>query len=376
MKKTLYKIHKWVGLSLGVLLLLQAVTGLMMAHKNGLRSLFEKGAGIDASLPHVPLDHIVGAITTALPEYRLERLVYAEDPSLPLIARVFPNGGGKFHVVTVDPTDGEIISSGSLWESPLQLAERIHVSLLSGDLGHNILLLEAIALVFMAVSGLVVWWPRKGKFAKALIVHWRAPSIILLRDLHLVPGALTAILMFLAGLTGALIIADPLVKPVVAAVAPVNPEIRLQLADLEQPETELSWQEALDRLKERLPDGRLRQLRFWGGEGRVLAAVMVAEDAFNPRAHHIAAVDRWTDDVMVFADGNALPAGDAFLEWLLPLHTGEAFGPLRPVLMTILGFSLAGMSITGLWLWIKKRPRSRKKVVPMAMANVPRSKAD
>ena len=45
MKTTLYKIHKWVGLGLGILLLTQAVTGLLLTHKNALRSMFEEGAG-------------------------------------------------------------------------------------------------------------------------------------------------------------------------------------------------------------------------------------------------------------------------------------------------------------------------------------------
>ncbi len=362
MKTTLYKIHKWVGLGLGILFLMQAVTGLLLTHKNALRSMFEEGAGIDVSQPHQPLDQLIDVVASAFPDYRLERIIYAEDPSLPLIARILPRDGGNYKIVTLDPVSAQIISSGSLWSFPLQLSERIHVALVTGGIGHNILLFEGIALVFMSVSGLIVWWPRKNKFAKALVIHWGSSSLRLIRDIHAVPGALTAVLMFLAGLTGAMIIGDDYVKPVVAAMAPVGPDYKLELAETNVSVPEITWQRAFDRLKERLPDGRLRQLRFRGEDGRVLATVMVAQNALNPRAHHIAAVDRWTDQVMVLSDGNNLLAGDAILEWLLPLHTGEAFGPLRSILMTILGLALAGMAVTGLMLWLQKRPKKKSTV--------------
>jgi uncharacterized iron-regulated membrane protein len=359
MKVTLYKIHKWVGLALGVLLLLQALTGLLMAHKESLSLWFGGDRIADSGAPHQPLDRIISVVRDQSPGYRFDRIIYREDPALPLIARIVPPDGGTFHIAMIDPTVPAVLSSGPLTHYPLQLAERLHVSLLSGDIGHNILLFEGIALVFMGVSGLIVWWPRKNKFRKALTIKWKSKSLPLLRDLHMVPGALTAVLMLLAGLTGAMLIADPVVKAAVSAVAPVKPEIHLDLKDVENKEAVISWQEAFDRLHQKLPDGRLRQLRFMGGGDRLLGTVMVAEDAVNPRAHHIAAVDRWVDETIVFADGNDLPSGSAFMEWLLPLHTGEAFGPLRGTLMTILGLSLGGMSITGFMVWWKKRPRRR-----------------
>lgn len=368
MKTTVYKIHKWVGLALGVLLFLQAVTGLTMAHKEALMGLF--GPQVEPAAPHRPLDDIVGVLKTTYPEGRLERLTYFRDQSLPVIARIYPRDSLVFQVAVVDPTRAKILSAGPYWQYPLVLMERVHVSLLAGETGHAILLTEALALVFMAISGLVVWWPRNRKFAKALVIHWKSAPLRLLRDIHVVPGAVMAVLMCVAGLTGAAIIADPLVKSAVSLVAPVAPESEgLHLAAPRSAAPEMSWQQAADQLRARFPDGRLRQFRFLAKDDRVLGAVMVATRAANPRAHHVGFVDRFNKDLVVTADGNALLSGDAFVEWMLPLHTGEAFGPLRPLLMTLLGLSLAGMTVTGFLMWVKKR-RPARRAVPAAELSV------
>ncbi len=364
MKVALYKVHKWVGLGLGVLLLLQATTGLMMAHKEALAAWFGSEGLVDVSAEHQPLDQIIAAVHDAKPGYRFDRIIYRDNPALPLVARINPPDGGKFHVALIDPVKAQVLSSGPMWQYPLQLAERVHVALLSGTIGHYILLIEAIGLMFMGISGLIVWWPRKNRFRKALVIHWKSSPLRVIRDIHVVPGALTAVLMLFAGLTGAMLIADDALKAAVSTVAPLKAPIKLDFPVVDQPDEMISWQQAKDRLFEQFPDGHLRQLRFWGRDGRILATVMVAQNALNPRAHHIAAVDRWLDETTIYADGNQLPSGSAFIEWVLPLHTGEAWGGLRPVMMSILGLSLAGMCITGFWMWLKKRrPKRRQSAV-------------
>ncbi|HET6630170.1 MAG TPA: PepSY-associated TM helix domain-containing protein [Woeseiaceae bacterium] len=357
MQRLLRKIHKWVGLTVGILLFSQAGTGLAMVHKERLMALW--APSVDASLPHRPLDGIMGAIHEAFPDGRLERIVYYQDPSLPLVARVYPPDGRAFRIMLIDPTVPEVISAGPFWHYPLQFVERLHVALLSGNTGHVILFVEALALVFMAVSGLFVWWPGRGRFRKAFRIRWRATPWRRMRDLHTVPGAATAVLMLVAGLTGAAIVADPITRSIVSIFAPVSAEAIPRLAEAPEPVAQVSWEAAFDQLERRFPDGRLRQLRFLGNNGRVLGAVMVAESSANPRAHDIALVDRWTGDLHVLADGNELHGGDAFLAWILPLHTGEIYGPFRPVPMTLLGVSLAGMTLTGLLMWTKKRAPRR-----------------
>lgn len=363
MNKTLYKLHRWIGLTLGLLLLVQSLTGLILTHKEPLAYWFGDAVRADYGRP-AALDRIVASIHAARPGDRIERIIYPQHYDLPLTVRTVSPGKSDFDVVTIDPATAHILSSGSLGQSPLQFAERVHVALLTGASGKVILFIEAVGLLFMAITGLILWWPRARRFIAALTVHWRGPSLRLLRDLHVVPGALTAILIMASALTGMALVAPALLRPVVSAIATVSPRVEAEWPEIDRPANVLSWQDALDRLKTRFPDGKLRQIRLAGDGDRILGVVMIAENAVNPRAHHIGYVDRWSGKLTVMADGNHLPSGDAVLAWPLAIHTGEAYGPLRGTLMTLMGATLFSMVVTGAWLWLRKRRPRKKSAAP------------
>jgi uncharacterized iron-regulated membrane protein len=54
-------------------------------------------------------------------------------------------------------------------------------------------------------------------------------------------------------------------------------------------------------------------------------------------------------------------AGDVFVGWQKPLHTGEAFGPLGEAVVFVTGLLPLLFSITGIYLWLARRkPRTRR----------------
>lgn len=360
--RLLQAIHKWVALVVALLVIVQAGTGIILANQDVLLPLFNPEARIQSQGPRASLDALIASASDAAPGARFERLIYNEDQSIAIIARVRMPPERTLHIVLLDPNTARVLSTGRAWDYPTQFSERIHVSLLSGAAGMLVLMIEGLALLFLAVSGLILWWPRAGRWSEALTVHWRAPWRRALRDLHLAPGAMLAIFFALSGLTGALIIGEPLVKPVVALVAPVIPERLPELTPAPEDATlSMSAQEALEALEARFPDGRLRQVRIIGPANRLTGVVMTAEDAINPRALHIAGIDRLNGEMIILTDAHALPAGEAALMWLLPTHDGEIYGPLRRPIMTLIGLGLLLASITGVSMWALK-PRRRKGV--------------
>ncbi|GIL39118.1 PepSY-associated TM helix domain-containing protein [Roseiterribacter gracilis] len=356
-KATLLRLHKWCGLSLCILLLLQACTGLLMAHREWLRPLLHSHSRIEPGRPMMPLDQLFAGLQARFPEHRLERLVQNQRDDVALLARFYKAGRRDLIIADVDPATGVVLGSGPLVAYPLQLAERLHVSLLIGTTGSAILVAEGLGLAFMAISGVLIWWPRTARLLRALRIHWRGSTSQVLRDLHVVPGALIAPLLVLSSLTGVLIIADPLTHALVGSFAKVNPEISLDLPPATRPNQPMSWQVAYEQMRARFPDSRLRQIRPLDPQGRTLGVLSVAQNVANPRAHDMALVDRWTGALVVFSDGHALPPGQAALDWIMPLHTGEAYGPLRPLLMTLSGGGLATLTVTGAWMWLRQRAR-------------------
>jgi len=359
MKKTLLTLHKWTGISLFLLFFLQGLTGFIMTHKETFIPL-SFGTHLQQPETQVPvkLDTTITNLTALYPNQTLDRIIYPNDRSLPLIARMKSSENFWLTVIYIDRPTGHILSHGPLWQYPTQLAERLHVSLLFGVPGNVALMIEGLILALMAISGLIIWWPRKGGFSRSLRITFQKGMKRFVRDIHVVPAALLAPLMIIVAITGFLNIAEPLVRPIIALFAPVGPELSVDLTDTARPETLLSWHKSMEQLENRFDHSTVSQLRFLDDD-RLLGAVIHAENFTNPRAHHIAGVDRYTGETIILSEAGAELSGDAFMEWFLPVHSGEIWGPFREILYSLLGLVLCALSITGIIMWQQRRPKKR-----------------
>ncbi|MBV1900655.1 MAG: PepSY domain-containing protein [Kordiimonadaceae bacterium] len=356
---TLFSIHKWLGISLFLLFFLQGLTGVLMANKSTLISLnFAKSALPYTGSAPLTLDETIAHTQALYPSYTLDRIIYPKDSDGPRIARLKSKEAFWLQIVSLDNETGAPLAYGPLWHYPSQLAERVHVSLLSGRTGNLILMGEGLILTFMAISGLIVWWPAKGRFIRGFRITNTLGTKRLIRDLHVVPAAIFAPFLILSALTGALIIAEPLLKPIVSIFAPTGPDLQLNLAKVDRPVQLTSWQDSLEQLQSLFKDDHISQLRFVAGD-RLLGSVIHTDTFLNPRAHHIAGIDRYSGQSLILEEAGTGLAGDRFMEWFLPLHTGEIYGPIRTLLLTTLGLLLSALSVTGIIMWQQRRSARR-----------------
>jgi uncharacterized iron-regulated membrane protein len=55
-------------------------------------------------------------------------------------------------------------------------------------------------------------------------------------------------------------------------------------------------------------------------------------------------------------------AGDVFLAWQYPLHSGKAFGAIGRFIIFVSGIVLTVLCVTGIMIWLRKRSaRTRRK---------------
>ena len=52
-------------------------------------------------------------------------------------------------------------------------------------------------------------------------------------------------------------------------------------------------------------------------------------------------------------------AGEGFMHWLFPLHSGTAFGMAGQIAMCATGIVPMLLVFTGLWVWLRKRRGER-----------------
>jgi uncharacterized iron-regulated membrane protein len=66
-------------------------------------------------------------------------------------------------------------------------------------------------------------------------------------------------------------------------------------------------------------------------------------------------VDAATGRILRVRDPLRAPAGDRFLDWQFPLHTGEAFGNTGRAIITVAGLAPAAFMLTGLAVWWRRK---------------------
>jgi uncharacterized iron-regulated membrane protein len=71
-------------------------------------------------------------------------------------------------------------------------------------------------------------------------------------------------------------------------------------------------------------------------------------------------VDGSTGRILRVRDPLRARAGDAFLDWQFPLHTGEAFGTAGRIIITVVGIAPAAFLVTGLAVWWQRRKAQRR----------------
>jgi uncharacterized iron-regulated membrane protein len=125
---------------------------------------------------------------------------------------------------------------------------------------------------------------------------------------------------------------------------------------------------AVESLKARLPDAQPSSIGKHPESGRYSILFHLPGD-LSPLGENRALVDLASGDVIGLKLTATSSAGDKFLTWIFPLHTGTAFGMPGRIVIAAAGLVLAGMMGTGLYVWaVKWRMRRRARQVTSARA--------
>lgn len=98
----------------------------------------------------------------------------------------FKKDGEKKPVVEVvmDPVSLSVLEVNNPRENFFRLIKKFHEDLFLNEIGKNIVGIFGGAILFMALSGLVLWWPKKGTLKRALTFKFSDSGKKFHRDLH------------------------------------------------------------------------------------------------------------------------------------------------------------------------------------------------
>jgi uncharacterized iron-regulated membrane protein len=202
MRKTLQFLHLWLGLILCVPLVLVGLSGTILVFEKTFAPAQHRTA---AGAPQ-PIAAIVAAATKAAPDHQTASLFIAPTDGGTAIVRFSQadrGGGPGFGAqIAVDTVSLEIINTGA-GRGFMRQVHMLHSNfLMSGRTGRSIIGWLGVVMLVMGVSGLVIWWPRPGRWAAAFKVGRGARGVRLHRELHGATGIWSLVVFIIVSLSG------------------------------------------------------------------------------------------------------------------------------------------------------------------------------
>lgn len=198
-KKLTRKIHLWLGLSSGLVVLILGITGCILAFELEIRSLTESFRNVKvenrAVLPPSELKAIAEKYLAS------KKALGIEYPGKDKAAVAAYYDEKEYELLFMNPYSGEVLKHKNMNKDFFRIVLDGHYYLwLPNDIGQPIAASATLVFLVMMISGLILWWPKnkaakKQRFTIKWSAGWRRKNY----DLHNVLGFyMTWIAIFLA----------------------------------------------------------------------------------------------------------------------------------------------------------------------------------
>ncbi|HEY8262112.1 MAG TPA: PepSY-associated TM helix domain-containing protein [Methylosinus sp.] len=372
-RKLWLDLHLTIGLVTGALFVLIGLTGAISSFRAEIdewlnADLLTLSPPAEAKAPLVSLDEIIANARAAAPEGATP--VYLHFPKRRRPADVIfsihdsASGEDRIDQIVMNPYDGSVIGRRTIVDPQSRFAEpftvfviHLHYTLLQGEIGETIVGFAGLFLFVSLATGLYLWWPRNGRWRQAFTVKRGASAERLVLDLHKTTAIHVLPVLVVIIFSGLYLIFGNQVRALVGVFSPVDAhmlreDLKSEPANGRAPIGAAAAASIVDRL---FPDGRLMDMGLPGPEGAYVVGKRADNEVNTSEPRRRVAVDQYSGAVLQVQDPHDFTAGETFLNWQYPLHTGEAFGDPGRVFICMMGFVPALLYATGVTRWLQKR---------------------
>lgn len=345
MRKLLSWLHLWVGLGAGIAFAVLGLSGsVLVFHEDLLRWQHPQLEGH----PLRADGEVVAAILARESAHGL-RTIQFPDADMPTYVGFYLDGRRGYFA----PEDGRTLLMRSTDDDFLLWLQDLHIHLLSGEAGEQVVGVVGWIALGLLLSGLYLWWPKRGMLKLSL--QWFAnPPPRRWLSWHRSSGVLLLPLLLLLTLTGVGMVYHAGARSLLTGLFGGG---EVPAAPVHAADAALDWKAVVARAQAGLPGARLtRTAAPAQGEGVVsFRARMPGEWHVNGRS--TVHVDLAGREVLLAHDATAQATGARMTEAIYPLHIGAVGGPLLRWLTALAGLVPAFLLATGFLFWLRKPPK-------------------
>ncbi|WP_223151479.1 PepSY-associated TM helix domain-containing protein [Chitinophaga varians] len=380
------KLHLWLGLASGIIVLIIAVTGCLFVFQREINEvIYHKEMFVTPQEHTLPLSElrvsaqqalgdkpILSVTTWRLPDRAWEFMAYkANDTAITYFGCV-----EYYESVLVDPYTGAINGRINYKYSFFPIVKMIHWSLLLNTrYGQPIVGWSTVVFVILLITGLIMWWPKRWTKAardQSFRIKWKASFKRVNYDLHNVLGFYSLIIALVLALTGMVWAFTWFEKAVyVAAAGTTTPPAVKQVSS--GPATATTTGNPLD-------------IAFNTAQPLIKDAtrVFVYPAAYPEGVHTIGGYrgkdiyfgsdeyqfDQYTGKMVGHNEYKKKNRGEKLIAMNYDIHVGAIGGLPGKIIAFVISLICASLPVTGFYVWWGKQKKSKKQAVkPVARLN-------
>ena len=372
-RRALFQLHWFLGITAGFVLALMGVTGAAMAFEDEIMAALSPGvvtlalpvgaAAGKASDRRLPPDALVAAASYQRDGARVQDVTIERDPARAAAVHFMPEKGQRRGDRSyIDPRTGVLLGKATgagVFRTIQDLHRWLALPGAGNGIGRQITGFSAIALIFFALSGLYLRWPRHPLDWRAwFVLDLRKTGRNLYRALHAVIGGWMLAFYLLSALTG-----------LWWSYGWYREGVRYALTGQSAP---------AERRKADTPTGPSLPIApawasFLRSEGarydRVVVSLSTGDKPVTMRVlSQGARFDRMADELRFDAVTGALVKTDRYADRstgetiatnIYPIHTGAFFGLPGRIALFLTSLTMPLFTVTGLLLYLARRRNKR-----------------
>lgn len=202
-KRVAAKLHLWLGLASGLVMVVVCLTGSVYVFEREIRDLTEPYRFVNVQESGYAFPSVLQA--TASKVLGEKEVIQVEYPAPDRAAIVAQWDKAGYWLVYLNPYTAEVLKVKDMDRDFLRWVIEGHVGLWIPGIGRQIVAWSTLVFVLLLLTGMVLWWPKSSKkkvLKNALFIKKGSGKRKLTFDLHNVLGAYSFTFLLVIALTG------------------------------------------------------------------------------------------------------------------------------------------------------------------------------
>lgn len=382
-RKTWVLIHRYLGFALGAWFALLGLSGSVLVYQDAIDAWLNPALLRDDT-PGAWLGpaEITARANAALPATAIERIRLPQAPGevYRLLVRDRAEHGleAPRREAMFSPASGALRgvrkadAHGCARPYLLNTVYDLHHKILLGNSGKTAVGVVGLMLLASIVIGFVLALLRSRRqgYRHLLSIKWRARAVRIVFDIHRSLGTLALGLLLLSTTTGFTLVFPDYARDIVRLFSRVAafPAVPWRNRGASPPP---AFADVVEGVRRRYPDCTIREIHLPLSAGGGYLFYLHGAGDVHKLGDTLIWLDPGSGEILLERSAATRSSGEGFLHWLLPLHSGVAFGLPGKLLMCGAGLAPAVLAFTGVFVWLKKRRARRLRGTRRQRANPP-----